>query len=107
MRKLLIAAAFAASIASPAFAQSYSPGFGTGNVINLPALKHGGFSAAAAPNGAYAYAPEGSANRGPRNVSAQALSPNDADTVYEGGEYVGRDPDPNVRLQLRRDWMHD
>jgi len=28
-------------------------------------------------------------------------------SVYEGGQYVGRDPDPNVRLQLRREWTHD
>ena len=105
MRKLLIAAVFAAAIASPASAQSYSSGFGTGNVIDLPVLEHGGFSAAGA--GAYAYAPEDAATRGVRNVRAQALSPNDPDTVYEGGQYVGRDPDPNVRLQLRRDWTHD
>jgi len=107
MRKLLIAAGFAAMIASPASAQSYSPGFGTGNVINLPALEHGGFSAAGTPSGAYAYAPESAATRNGRNVRAQALSPNDPYTVYEGGQYVGRDPDPNVRLQLRRDWTHD
>ena len=107
MRKLLIAASFAAVLASPASAQSYSPGFGTGNVINLPALEHGGFSAAGTPSGAYAYAPESAATRNGRNVRAQALSPNDPDTVYEGGQYVGRDPDPNVRLQLRRDWTHD
>lgn len=105
MRKLLIAAAFAVVIASPASAQSYSSGFGTGNVIDLPALEHGGFSAAGA--GAYAYAPEGAATHRVRNVRAQALSPDDPDTVYEGGQYVGRDLDPNVRLQLRRDSTHD
>lgn len=107
MRKLLIIAGFAAMIASPASAQSYSSGFGTGNVINLPALEHGGFSATGTPAGAYAYAPEGAATPGARGVGAQALSPNDPDTVYEGGQYVGSDPDPNVRLQLRRDWTHD
>ena len=106
MRKLLIAAGFAAIIASPASAQSYSPGYGTGNVIDLPALEHGGFSASGSPAGAYAYAPANTAPRDVRN-HAQALSPNDPDTVYEGGQYIGRDPDPNVRLQLRRDWTHD
>jgi len=30
-------------------------------------------------------------------------SVNPAYDVYEGGQYVGSDPDPNVRLQLRRD----
>ena len=107
MTKLLIAAGLAATITSTASAQSYSSGFGTGNVIDLPALEHGGFSATGTPAGAYAYAPEGAATAGARNVGVQALSPNDPDTVYEGGQYVGRDPDPNVRLQLRRDWTHD
>jgi hypothetical protein len=106
MRKLLIVAGFAAMIASPASAQSYSPGYGTGNVINLLALEHGGFATNGTPTGAYAYVLENPV-RGARNVRAQALSPNDPDTVYEGGQYVGRDPDPNVRLQLRRDWTHD
>lgn len=107
MRKVLIAAAFAAMIALPASAQSYSPGYGTGNLVTLPAPARGGFSAAGTRNGAYAYAPENAITRGGRNVRAEELSPNDPDTVYEGGQYVGRDPDPNVRLQLRRDWTHD
>jgi hypothetical protein len=107
MRKLLIAAGLATLVASPTSAQSYSPGFGTGNVINLPALEHGGFFAAGTPNGSYAYEPENSVTRGVRNFQAPALSPNDPYTVYEGGQYVGRDPDPNVRLQLRRDWTHE
>jgi hypothetical protein len=50
--------------------------------------------------------------RDARNARAEALptqfmSTNDPDTVYESGQYVGRDPDPNVRLELRRDWTHD
>jgi len=107
MRKLLIAAGFCAVIASPASAQSYSPGYGTGNLVTLPAPAHGGVSAAGTRNDSYAYAPENAMIRGGRNVRAEELSPNDPDTVYEGGQYVGRDPDPNVRLQLRRDWTHD
>jgi hypothetical protein len=38
---------------------------------------------------------------------AEGISPADPDVVYENGQYVGRDPDPNVRLELRRDWTHD
>ncbi|HET9902752.1 MAG TPA: hypothetical protein VFQ27_03520 [Xanthobacteraceae bacterium] len=34
-----------------------------------------------------------------RTVVAQPQSP----TVYVGGRYVGADPDPNVRLDLRRE----
>ena|SRR5512142_507891 len=99
MRKMLIVTGIAAVIAAPASAQSYSASYGTGNVINLPALEHGGDFAAGTPNSAYAYAPEGAAARRLHNIRAEALSPSDP--------YVGRDPDPNVRLELRRDWAHD
>ncbi|HET7191674.1 MAG TPA: hypothetical protein VFI98_07145 [Pseudolabrys sp.] len=107
MRKLLIVTGLAAMIASPAMAQSYSAGVGTGNVVNLPALEHGGFTSPGAANAAFASAPEREITRGVRNGRAQAPSSNDPDTVYESGQYVGRDPDPNVRLELRRDWTHD
>ena len=30
-------------------------------------------------------------------------SPNPAFDVYVGGKYVGSDPDPNIRLELRRE----
>jgi hypothetical protein len=102
MKRILISTAFIL-LASPAFAQSYSAGYGTGNVINLPALEHGGF-AATPETGATAYA---SLPARMRSVRADSLSPSDPDTVYENGQYVGRDPDPNVRLELRRDWTHD
>jgi len=42
-----------------------------------------------------------------RGIRAQALTPNDPDTVYVAGQYIGRDPDPNVRAALRRDWTHE
>lgn len=41
---------------------------------------------------------------------AEAYSPAsyaDPYTVYVEGEYIGRDPDPNVRLMLRKDWKHE
>ena len=104
MRKLLIATGLAAMIASPALAQSYSAGYGTGNVVNQPALEHGGFAPRDNGESAFAAAPR----RGSRHVRAlQGQSASDAETVYESGQYVGRDPDPNVRLELRRDWTHD
>lgn len=103
MKKILISTALIL-LASPAFAQSYSAGYGTGNVINMPAAAPGGF-AAAPETRAYAYSPRGGARM--RGVRAESISPSDPDTVYVNGEYVGRDPDPNVRLEMRRDWMHD
>jgi len=27
-------------------------------------------------------------------------------SVYDGNNYLGADPDPNVRLELRRDFQH-
>jgi hypothetical protein len=92
MRKLLIITGLVAMIASPAMAQSYSAGVGTGNIINLPALEHGGFESSGAANVAFASAPERAMARGARNARAMALSPNDPDTVYESGQYLGRDP---------------
>ena len=106
MKKLLMSTAFGVVLlASPAFAQSYSSGSGTGNVINQPALEHGGFASAPSED-AYAYQPSRTSARRV-HARAESKSQTDPDTVYESGEYVGRDPDPNVRLELRRDWTHD
>jgi len=54
MKKIFLSAAVAMLFASPALAQSYDPDAGTGNVINLPALEHGGGFAYGEP---YAYEP--------------------------------------------------
>jgi hypothetical protein len=66
LKKLIIGGALAMLIAAPAFAQSYDPEYGTGNVINLPlaeatngALGIGANVSASPQQGtsAYAYAP--------------------------------------------------
>ena len=112
MKNIFVSALFSVMLAAPAFAQSYSPGYGTGNVIDLPALERAGSAAAPASNAfapankAFAYEPPRASAR-LRGTRAESLSPNDPDAVYESGQYVGRDPDPNVRLELRRDWTHD
>ena len=36
----------------------------------------------------------------------QPRSANPSYDVYERGQYLGSDPDPNVRLELRRDFEH-
>jgi hypothetical protein len=104
MKKIFLSAALVMLFASPALAQSYSSGYGTGNVIDFPALEHGGFNS---ESSSYAYEPSRSTRSHMRGVRSEAMSPVDPDTVYENGQYVGRDPDPNVRLELRRDWTHD
>jgi hypothetical protein len=78
MRKLLLAAAALAVIASPALAQTGSrkaaaPSYG--QAVPLSAW------------GAYAQSPRGT------TVSPYA----------QGGDYVGTDPDPNIQLQLLKD----
>jgi hypothetical protein len=39
-------------------------------------------------------------------VEAQPRTANPANDVYQAGRYLGSDPDPNVRLQLRLDAEH-
>ncbi len=81
MKKLLMSAALTAVLASPAFAQSYNAGYGTGNLINLPALEHGGTASARA---AYASVPpRANARRARNNRVEESVSPNDPYTVYD------------------------
>jgi len=111
MKKIILSAALSAALAailaSPAFAQSYNAGYGGGNIINLPALEHGGPTASGSE--VFASVPPRASPRHARNARAgEALSPNDPYTVYdESGSYAGRDPDPNVRFELHRDNAHD
>ena len=39
-------------------------------------------------------------------VIAAPRANNQPNSVYENGQYLGADPDPNVRLELRRDYEH-
>ena len=56
MRKFLTIVGFLTVVATPSFAQSYASGFGTGNVIDLPALEQQGGHANA--SFAFAQAPQ-------------------------------------------------
>jgi hypothetical protein len=38
------------------------------------------------------------------NIRAQAMPALNSGTVYVDGQVVGADPDPNVRLQLQKDY---
>jgi hypothetical protein len=74
MKKLVLAAALATLVATPALAQyQYST-----------APRHVGVDRLA-------------------GIRAQALPSMRGDDVYVNGQYAGADPDPNVRLELRRD----
>src|SRR5262245_16739871 len=42
---------------------------------------------------------------GRTEVQRRAINP-DSNSVYEGNAYLGADPDPNIRLNLRMDYEH-
>ena len=109
MKKLLMGAAVVALLASPAFAQSWNPNFPSGNLVPAPgALLYGSNNAFGSPDSPFAYAQTKSHLRRDSAMRAQAYAPDEtigrSDKVYEDGAYAGQDPDPNVRLQLRKDW---
>jgi len=67
LQKLVMALGLATLLAAPAFAQSYTQSYGTGNVINEPLAEQtngaegigvNAFAAAPAGSSAYAYAPQ-------------------------------------------------
>ena len=93
MKRMFLAAA-ALVIAAPAFAQSYDPDLGSGNMTrSVPQSVYQG------PEGTFARVVPGASRR--RAPDAVYRAPN---AVYdEYGHVIGADPDPNVRLQLRKD----
>jgi hypothetical protein len=67
MKKLLIIAGLLTTVATPAFAQSYCSCWGTGNVIDMPALEQANGRAA------FAQAPEKSAHHKVRVHNGRSL----------------------------------
>lgn len=63
MKKLLIGAALATVIAVPAFAQSYSPEAGTGNIVRNPSVSYSGIIMPNSFRDAYAYQKPGKRDR--------------------------------------------
>ena len=74
MKKLVLAAALATLVATPALAQ-----------YQYSAPRHVGMGRLA-------------------DIRAQALPTAGSNTVIVDGQYAGADPDANVRLQLQRDF---
>jgi hypothetical protein len=95
--KTILLMATALLVTSPAFAQSYDPSVGSGNIARAPSAPPAVYRGA---EGAFARVPPGATHR--RAPSAAVQAPNYP--VYdEYGHYVGADPDPNIRFQLHRD----
>ena len=79
MKRVITAAIFAALVASPALAQT---------ARRAPAQQPSQYE------------------QGYGRTEGQPRAANPGTDVYEGGRYLGADPDPNVRLQLRLDAEH-
>jgi hypothetical protein len=93
-KKFLVAAAFVTVIAAPAFAQSFDPDVGTGNVIPFayaPQANHGGNDVYARSSAKSAYA------QAPVATDSQSMA------VSANGKVVGYDPDPFIRLMLKEE----
>jgi hypothetical protein len=90
MKKIILSAALTAVLASPAFAQA-TP------MLTQPQA----YSSQRIQPGHYAQQ-RGYVRQGYVQEPAYGSS-----VVVNGGEIVGQDPDPNVRLELRRDPVAD
>jgi len=82
MKMLVVAAALAVTMATPAFAQSSS----------YPSIQYQGARAQALPQ-----------NTSQQQRTRVPHSSNPAYDVYVGNEYMGSDPDPRIRSELRRE----
>jgi hypothetical protein len=90
MNKVILVAA-AMMMASPAFAQSYDPDVGSGNIT-----PHATATVFQGAQGAYARVLPGT-SRGRAVIAPATTAVHD-----EYGHVIGADPDPSIRLQLRR-----
>ena len=90
MKTTIAAVLLATVIASPAFAQSYDPDLGSGNLVGQSAAPVLHFNLNSKAHGAY------------------ARVGNEAPVIRRSfdGNYVGTDPDQNIRFQLNREAEH-
>src|SRR5262245_25641109 len=89
MKTTIAAVLLATAIASPAYAQSYDPSVGSGNIVQPSAARSLQLKLNAAQG---AYAQVGRSG----TVLRRSFDNN----------YVGTDPDPNIRFQLNREAEH-
>jgi hypothetical protein len=86
MKKIIAAAAFATLVASPAFAQSYDPSVGSGNIAPHAQASTLQLNLHRGAHAAYAQVPTGGAA-----------------IVHFSGRHGASDPDANLRFQLNRE----
>jgi len=82
MKKIIMLMGFATLLASPAFAQSYCAGFGTGNIVS-----EGGAAGSATDSamGAFAYAPS------PSHAGQRAKGGGEVG-LFKNGQYIAKPP---------------
>ncbi len=106
MNKTIIAAALAASVATPAFAAGTIGSYGAAGPYAYSG-PHAWTSVNYAPRGYLRAAPQGYVAGQPYAFAGEpyaAVEPGiGTGIVVENGRIIGADPDPNVRLQLRRE----
>ena len=88
MKTLILTIALAGVVATPVMAQTAGP-----DARRAPP------SQTLMQSDAQAFAPAGRNGTQRRGVVEPGA-------VYDGGTYIGADPDPNVRLNLRMDYEH-
>jgi hypothetical protein len=86
MKKIIAVVAFATLIASPAFAQSYDPSVGSGNIAPQAQASTLHLNLHHGPHAAYAQVPNGGAA-----------------IVHFSGRHGTSDPPANLRFQLHRE----
>ena len=104
MRKILATVALVTALASPAFAQSYDPSIGTGNIAPVPGgqTAWSGSTQGVAGAGASAFARAVPGVDTARGRSVRPAATDDSHAVMSGGRMLGRDPDPFIRSQILR-----
>lgn len=100
-KTLILGAALATLTMTPALAQSYDLSLGSGNIVPTPVSWH--YHSTISEDENHPYAPSQAKLDRLRGIRAQAMPTAANDRVYVSGHYVGADPDPYIRLQLRRD----
>jgi hypothetical protein len=103
MKKLILAAVLATMAGTPAFAQSYSANYGTGNIApNVTPANPDGVFRYPVQNGervAQMHSARAAHVRNGRAAFAQDVT----GSVEPREFYKGTDPDPNIRAELRRE----
>ena len=107
MKKMILAAVLATLAGTSAFAQSYNPGYGSGNIApNVTAANPDGvfrYPVQHSDRVAYTHRAHEAYAQAPARAFAQDVTGSVASRANADEFYKGTDPDPNIRFQLHRE----